>query len=220
MLALRGAANGTTICEELDVARRDAEGEGDFAVLGEGIVEGVVRTFTTEADITIHGGDGIEVGFIAFCNLERFVTRAGHGIGARPLRKLHANGRADGIQQTEEVAVRDGRRVALPSLLGEDGAVANNARQEVTSAEARIGEEGVVIPHGPRATEETGVVGVNAFFSKEGGVPLFPKEFGVKIIAIATDIPLAIRDDVGVDVKNINDVIASIDSLGGILPTE
>lgn len=220
MLALRGAANGTTVCEELDVTRRDAEGEGDFAVLGEGIVEGVVRAFTTEADITIHGGDGIEVGFIAFCNLERFVTRAGHGIGARPLRKLHANGRADGIQQTEEVAIRNGGRVALPSLLGEDGAVANNARQEVTSRKARVGEEGVVIPQCPCTTEKAGLIRVNARLAEEGGVPRFPKEFGVKVIAVASDIPIAIGDDVGVDVKNVDDVIASLDSLGGILPTE
>ena len=198
------------------------EGELDGLALGERAIEGVLGAFAAEADVAVDGGDGIEVGLGAGGEHEGLVLALGDGDGEGHLPGLGllcVEELGLGVDLLEEgvvaAAVLDG-----PGLLGDGGAVFLDARHQVFCAEAGVGEEGVVVPHGPGAAEHLGAVEILGLGLGEGdGSPVVVDPLGVEVVAVAADGAVAAGDDVHPDVEGVHDLKAGLGGLDGILPT-
>ena len=197
------------------------EGELDGLAFGELAVEGVLGAFAAEADVAVDGGDGIEVGLGAGGEHEGLVLALGDGDGEGHfpgLGLLCVEELGLGVDLLEEgvvaAAVLDG-----PGLLGDGGAVFLDARHQVFCAEAGVGEEGVVVPHGPGAAEHLGAVEILGLGLGEGdGSPVVVDPLGVEVVAVAADGAVAAGDDVHPDVQRVHDGVAGLGGLNGVLP--
>ena len=197
------------------------EGELDGLALGERAIEGVLGAFAAEADVAVDGGDGIEVGLGAGGEHEGLVLALGDGDGEGHfpgLGLLGVEGLGLGLDLGEEGLVTAGVGRG-PGLLGDGGAVLLDAREEILGAEAGVGEEGVVVPHGPGAAEHLGAVEIFGLGLGEGdGSPVVVDPLGVEVVAVAADGAVAAGDDVHPDVEGVHDLKAGLGGLDGILP--